>query len=77
MEGRDDANARPRTGPRIVEDAIVSVVSPTRIEQIYNGVDTTRFVPAAARPAGVLPPGKMCLVIHGFVMPGGPERPIV
>lgn len=28
-----------------------------RITQIYNGVDTERFAPAASRPAGRLPPG--------------------
>lgn len=32
-------------------------IAPSRITQIYNGVDTERFTPAAQRPAGILPPG--------------------
>ncbi|HEY3181004.1 MAG TPA: TIGR03088 family PEP-CTERM/XrtA system glycosyltransferase [Casimicrobiaceae bacterium] len=32
-------------------------VSAARISQIYNGVDTERFVPAAKKPTGVLPGG--------------------
>jgi len=30
-------------------------IAPSRITQIYNGVDTTRFAPAVEKPAGVLP----------------------
>jgi sugar transferase (PEP-CTERM/EpsH1 system associated) len=30
-------------------------ISPARISQIYNGVDTERFAPTAQKPAGVLP----------------------
>jgi sugar transferase (PEP-CTERM/EpsH1 system associated) len=32
-------------------------VSPTRISQIYNGVDTERFAPAQQKPEHLLPPG--------------------
>jgi sugar transferase (PEP-CTERM/EpsH1 system associated) len=32
-------------------------ISPTRISQVYNGVDTERFAPAVTKPAGVLPEG--------------------
>lgn len=32
-------------------------IAPARITQIYNGVDTDRFAPPAARLDGVLPPG--------------------
>jgi sugar transferase (PEP-CTERM/EpsH1 system associated) len=32
-------------------------IAASRITQIYNGVDTERFVPAATRRADVLPPG--------------------
>lgn len=32
-------------------------IRPDRIEQIYNGVDTARFAPPAARPALALPAG--------------------
>ena len=31
-------------------------IDASRIEQIHNGVDTERFVPAPARPSAVLPP---------------------
>jgi sugar transferase (PEP-CTERM/EpsH1 system associated) len=31
-------------------------IDPSRIVQIYNGVDTNRFSPATAKPIGVLPP---------------------
>lgn len=32
-------------------------IAPSRITQIYNGVDTDRFAPAAGRSSGLLPPG--------------------
>lgn len=32
-------------------------ISPARILQIHNGVDTARFTPAASKPPGVLPAG--------------------
>ncbi len=32
-------------------------IAPSRITQIYNGVDTGRFAPAAGKPAGLLPEG--------------------
>jgi sugar transferase (PEP-CTERM/EpsH1 system associated) len=41
-------------------------IAPSRITQIYNGVDTERFEPAAARPATALPAGfadSGCVVI--------------
>ena len=31
-------------------------VAPSRITQIYNGVDSTRFAPAREKPPGVMPP---------------------
>jgi sugar transferase (PEP-CTERM/EpsH1 system associated) len=31
-------------------------VSPSRITQIYNGVDTERFAPSRTKPAGIMPP---------------------
>ena len=31
-------------------------VAPSRISQIYNGVDTSKFAPADSKPPGILPP---------------------
>jgi sugar transferase (PEP-CTERM/EpsH1 system associated) len=42
-------------------------ISPSRITQVYNGVDTERFAPAVAKPTDILPEGFLG---HGRVVIG-------